>query len=223
MSGYSAPRPALEFILGLAAFAAGTVDIIAFAKLGGILASAMTGNLAFLAFYISRASFASATGSAIALVAFVAGSSAGTLLGRGREQQSALRWLLGVETVLLACAVALWLPTHHRNGSLSGDGVIALLAFSMGLQSLVGKRVNLSNIPTIVFTSTLTNIVIAFTELLADKRFAVPVDTKRQIASFLLYFFGALVAGFAVYFNARTLIFLPFGAAAVAWGSARFG
>jgi len=125
--------------------------------------------------------------------------------------------------VLLACAVALWLPTHHRNGSLSGDGVIALLAFSMGLQSLVGKRVNLSNIPTIVFTSTLTNIVIAFTELLADKRFAVPVDTKRQIASFLLYFFGALVAGFAVYFNARTLIFLPFGAAAVAWGSARFG
>jgi uncharacterized membrane protein YoaK (UPF0700 family) len=223
MAETAQPRFSLELILGAAAFGAGSVDIIAFAKLGGILASAMTGNLAFLAFYISRASVASATGSAIALVTFVAGSSAGTLLGRRRDQKGALRWLLGVECALLAAAVALWLPTHHRNGSMSSDGVIALLAFAMGLQSLVGKRVNLSNIPTIVFTSTLTNIVIAFTELLADGKFAVPVDTRRQIASFMLYFAGALAAGFAVYFQAAALIFLPLVAAGIAWGSAIFG
>jgi uncharacterized membrane protein YoaK (UPF0700 family) len=94
------PLKSLEVILCLTAFAAGAVDIIAFAKLGGILASAMTGNLAFLAFYISRFSVASAVGAAIALVGFVLGGAAGTVLGRGRGQREALRALLGVEVVL---------------------------------------------------------------------------------------------------------------------------
>jgi len=212
-----APVAALEGILCLTAFAAGAVDIIAFAKLGGILASAMTGNLAFLAFYISRFSVASAVGSAIALVGFVFGGAAGTVLGRGRGQCEALRALLAVEVMLLAGAVAVWAPTHHRNGSLSGDAVILLLAFSMGLQSIVGKRVNLSNIPTIVFTSTLTNIVIAFTDMLASRKFAVPLDTRRQCVSFSLYFLGALAAGIAVFFQLGVLIFLPFLAVSLAF------
>jgi len=211
------PIISLEVILGLTAFAAGSVDIIAFAKLGGILASAMTGNLAFLAFYISRFSLASALGSAIALIGFVLGGATGTVIGRKRGQREALRVLLLVETILLAGAVAAWIPTHHRNGSLSGDVVISLLSFSMGLQSIVGKRVNLSNIPTIVFTSTLTNIVIAFTDMLASRKFSVPLDTRRQCASFLLYFLGALAAGFAVFFAWQVLIFLPLAAAAAAF------
>jgi uncharacterized membrane protein YoaK (UPF0700 family) len=212
------PTKSLKVMLCLTAFAAGSVDIIAFAKLGGILASAMTGNLAFLAFYISRFSLASAVGSAIALVGFVFGGAAGTVLGRGHGQREALRALLGVEVVLLGAAVAVWVPTQHRNGSLSGDAVILLLAFSMGLQSIVGKRVNLSNIPTIVFTSTLTNIVIAFTDMLANRKYAMPLDTRRQCVSFSLYFFGALVAGIAVFFQLGVLIFLPLLGVAGAFG-----
>ncbi|OYV29669.1 MAG: hypothetical protein B7Z81_07265, partial [Acidocella sp. 20-61-6] len=42
----------LEYILGLTAFAAGSVDVISFVKLGGVFASAMTGNLAFLGLYL---------------------------------------------------------------------------------------------------------------------------------------------------------------------------
>jgi uncharacterized membrane protein YoaK (UPF0700 family) len=211
-----APPRYLERVLGLTAYAAGAVDIISFAKLGGIFASAMTGNLAFLGFYLSRFAFASALGSAIALLGFVAGGSVGTLLGRGRDRDAALALLLGTEVLLLAGAVALWLPTHHRNGSLSGDEIIALLSVSMGLQSIIGKRINLSNIPTVVFTSTLTNIVIALTDMLASRSFKVPPDTRRQTASFLLYFAGALCAGFAVYFQAGILIFLPLAAVVLA-------
>jgi uncharacterized membrane protein YoaK (UPF0700 family) len=218
-----APPRSLEIILGTTSFAAGAVDIIAFAKLGGILCSAMTGNLAFLGFYLSRGSFASAIGSLIALLGFVAGGSVGTMLGRGREQRGALLALLGVETILLAAAVALWLPTHHRNGSLSGDGVIALLSVSMGLQSIAGKRVNLSNIPTVVFTSTLTNIVIALTEMAASRRSALPADTARQVATFLLYFGGALAAGFAVFFKSPVQIFLPLVAVCAALAAALGG
>jgi uncharacterized membrane protein YoaK (UPF0700 family) len=213
------PHLALESILTLTAFAAGCVDIITFAKLGGVLASAMTGNLAFLGYYLSRFSFASAFGSALALAGFVGGGALGTLVSRACGQHGALRRLLCLEALLLAGAVMLWVPTQHRNGSFSADAVIVMLAVSMGLQSIVGKRVNLSNIPTIVFTSTLTNIVIALTEMLARGSFAVPKDTKRQCASFVMYFLGALGAGFAAYFQAGILIALPLlavGAAFVA-------
>jgi uncharacterized membrane protein YoaK (UPF0700 family) len=205
----SETKPSLENILGLTAFAAGAVDIISFTKLGGVFASAMTGNLAFLALYLARFSFLAALGSFIALLGFVVGGAIGTLLGRGREQHAALRVLLGCETLLLAGAVVLWLAVPHGNGSLNTDALIMLLSVSMGLQSIVGKRVNLSNIPTVVFTSTLTNIVIALTDMLASGIYALPKDTKRQCASFLLYFFGALCAGFAVYFKVPGLIFLP--------------
>ena len=214
------PTARLEIILGLTAFAAGAVDVISFAKLGGILASAMTGNLAFLGFYLSRGSFASAVSSMIALAGFVAGSAAGTLLSRTREPRAAIRALLGVECLLLTAAGAVWLPTHHRNGSLSGDAVILLLAISMGIQSITGKRLNLSNVPTIVFTSTLTNIVMAVTGMVASGKAESPEDTRRQIAAFLLYFLGALGAGFAVYGQLGVLICMPLAAVGVAASTA---
>ena len=55
-----------EAILLLTAFAAGTVDVISFAKLGGVFASAMTGNFALLAFYVAQGDSQSAMGSVIA-------------------------------------------------------------------------------------------------------------------------------------------------------------
>ncbi len=214
-----ASSAALELILALTAFAAGSVDVIAFARLGGILASAMTGNLAFLAYYISRFSAASAIGSATALAGFITGSAMGTLLNhRKPSQRLALRFLLGAETSLLAGAAAVWFSGHHGAGSLHRESIIALLAIAMGLQSIIAKRINLSNIPTVVFTTTLTNIVIALTEMLASGTSALPKDTKRQCASFSLYFFGALCAGFGAYFNVWFLILIPLAAVTVAFG-----
>jgi uncharacterized membrane protein YoaK (UPF0700 family) len=207
----------LERILGLTAFAAGTVDIISFAGLGGVFASAMTGNLAFLGLYLARFSLFSALGSAVALVGFVVGGVSGTLLGRGRDQHAALTVLLGCETLLLISAVPIWLSTSHHEVYLSADALILLLSVSMGLQSIVGKRVNLSNISTVVFTSTLTNIVIAITDMLATRNYVLPKDTKRQCVSFLLYFLGALYAGYCVFFKLKVLIFLPVAAVGYAF------
>ncbi len=199
----------LERILGLTGFAAGAVDIISFTKLGGVFASAMTGNLAFLGLYLARFSFASAIGSAIALFGFVAGGAAGHLMTRGKSRAVSLRILLAIETALLATAAILWLPTHHANGSASADALILLLSVSMGLQSIVGKKINLSNIPTVVFTSTLTNLVIGIADTMMNKKSELPADTKRQIKSFLLYFAGALCAGFLVFLNLAVLAALP--------------
>ena len=137
---------------------------------------------------------------------------------RAGGQHAALRLLLGVETLLLAGAVLVWFSSQHRNGNISAYTIILMLAFCMGMQGIVGKRVNLSNIPTVVFTSTLTNIVIGLTDMLASGVYTVPKDTKRQCASFLMYFLGALGAGFAVHFQATILIFLPVLAVGRRWG-----
>jgi uncharacterized membrane protein YoaK (UPF0700 family) len=209
-------KPSLEIILICTAFAAGSVDIIALTKMGGILVSAMTGNLAFLGYYVSRFAFASALSSAIALVSYVLGTAAGNLLSRKLDQHPALLLLLAAQALLLAGAVAVWMSVSHRSGTLGLDAVIVLIAVAMGMQSIVGKRVNLSNIPTIVFTSTLTNIVIGVTEMLANGKFTVSRDTKRQLASFLMYWFGALLTGYAVFFALPFYMFIPLAVVVVA-------
>jgi uncharacterized membrane protein YoaK (UPF0700 family) len=192
----------LEAVLGLTAFTAGAVDVISFTKLGGVFASAMTGNLAFLGLYLAKMSFGAAFGSFIALAGFVAGGAAGHFLVRGRMQHAALQLLLGVECGLLVVAALLWLGGGAR------DLLIALFSVAMGLQSIVGKRVNLSNIPTVVFTSTLTNIVIAVTDMVATGVRNLPKDTRRQLISFFAYFGGALVAGVAVAVQAADAAFV---------------
>jgi uncharacterized membrane protein YoaK (UPF0700 family) len=70
----------------------------------------------------------------------------------------------------------------------------------------------------VVFTSTLTNLVIGLTDALSEKKFVLPKDTRRQATSFFLYFFGALVAGIAAYLKLAVLVALPAGAIAVALG-----
>jgi uncharacterized membrane protein YoaK (UPF0700 family) len=213
------PPPAyLEYVLCLTAFAAGAVDVISFVRLGGIFASAMTGNLAFLGIYLARLSFYSAAGSAIGLCGFTTGAALGHSLTRDRPRADSLNILLGIELLLLAGVVLFWFPVGHKNGSLAADFLIALLSVSMGLQSIVGKKINLSNIPTVVFTSTLTNLVIGLTDALRSEKFVLPRDTRRQAASFFLYFFGALAAGAMAYLDFAVLVFLPVAAIAAALG-----
>jgi uncharacterized membrane protein YoaK (UPF0700 family) len=208
----------LEFVLPLTSFAAGSVDIISFAKLGGIFASAMTGNLAFMALYCSAGAIYSAIGSLIALLGFSLGACAGTLLTRDRPAPSAVTTLLITETIFLSAVVLLWFCASHRNGRPSTDVLILILSSAMGLQSICGKKINLSNIPTVVFTSTLTNIVIAVTEILARGKTGLPADTKRQIIAFCMYFIGAFTAGLFSFGNFSIIIVLPLTAAAVALG-----
>ncbi len=206
-----------EFILILTAFAAGSVDIIGFAKLGGIFASAMTGNLALLGLYAATGSIFSALGSLIALLGFIIGASAGTLMTRDRLNQKAMTILLGAETVLLFAAALLWLTVSHRSGRLSADLLILILAIAMGLQGISGKKMNISSIPTIVFTSTLINIVISVTNVVSRGELALPDDTKRQMVSFCLYFAGAAVAGSLCFFDFSIVIFLPLAAVAASF------
>src|SRR6266850_2903838 len=91
----------VEWILFCTAFAAGAVDIIGFANLGGVFASAMTGNFALLAYHVAQGNTLSAIGSVTALAGFVMGCVIGFSLRRGRSERTTINLLLGTETGLL--------------------------------------------------------------------------------------------------------------------------
>src|SRR5580698_4371536 len=100
------PASCATGVLVLTAFAAGLVDVLSFAKLGGVFTSAMTGNLALLGFYASTGAVRSAIKSTIALAGFIVGCAIGTIQGRRQTNRSAARRILALETLIIAaCAI----------------------------------------------------------------------------------------------------------------------
>src|SRR3979409_1752416 len=91
----------IEWMLLLTAFAAGAGGVIGLAALGGVFASAMTGNFALLAYYVTQSDSVSAMGSVVALSGFAIGCAVGVLQRRGRAQEQALNILIASETALL--------------------------------------------------------------------------------------------------------------------------
>src|SRR5579864_1327601 len=178
-----------EWMLLLTAFAAGTVDIISFATLGGVFASAMTGNFALLAYYVAQSHLQSAMGSVVALSGFAVGCAIGVLQRRGRVQEQALNRLIAGEAGLLLffALCAMWTP-HSAHGP-SDHLQILLLAVAMGLQAVIGQTISLT---TIVFTTTLTKLVGTIADSLANGDALGLKDVKIQSAVVVSYLFGAL-------------------------------
>jgi uncharacterized membrane protein YoaK (UPF0700 family) len=177
----------IEMILLLTAFAAGAVDVISFATLGGVFASAMTGNFALLAYYVAQSDAQSAMGSVVALSGFVL--------------------LLTTEAGLLLffALYAMWTPpvAHAPSDHLQ----ILLLAVAMGVQAVIGQTISLT---TIVFTTTLTKLVGTIADSLANGDALGLKDVKIQSAVVVSYLFGALLAGALVVHNAEAVVLLPF-------------
>jgi uncharacterized membrane protein YoaK (UPF0700 family) len=204
----------VELILLLTAFAAGAVDLISFATLGGVFASAMTGNFALLAYYVAQSDSQAAMGSVVALGGFVVGCAIGILQRRGRAQVHAIGLLLASETGLLLCFAlyAMWTP-HVSHGP-SDHLQIALLAIAMGLQAVTGQTIRLT---TIVFTTTLTKLVGTLADFIATRDAAVLEDVKIQSSVVLSYLFGALLSGAFVVRKVDEVAVLPFCAVASAF------
>src|SRR6202162_1498057 len=139
-----------EWMLLLTALAAGTVDIISFATLGGVFASAMTGNFALLAYYVAQSDAQSAMGSVVALSGFVLGCALGVLQRRSRAQGQALSLLLTTEAGLLLffALYAMWTP--HVAHAPSDHLQILLLAVAMGVQAVIGQTISLTDRKSVV-------------------------------------------------------------------------
>jgi uncharacterized membrane protein YoaK (UPF0700 family) len=209
----------VESILLLTAFAAGAVDVISFATLGGVFASAMTGNFALLAYYVAQGDVQAAMGSVLALLGFVIGCAIAVLQRRRRAPDQALTLLLVSEaTLLLIFAVyAIWSPpaAHGPSDLLQ----ILLLSVAMGLQAVVGQTISLT---TIVFTTTLTKLVATIADSIADGDPTALKDVKIQSSVVVSYLFGALLAGALIIRKAEAVALLPFIGVALALGVHRW-
>ena len=210
------PFTHIEMILLLTAFAAGAVDVISFATLGGVFASAMTGNFALLAYYVAQSDAQAAMGSVVALSGFVLGCALGVLQRRSRAQGQALSLLLTTEAGLLLffALYAMWTP--HVAHAPSDHLQILLLAVAMGVQAVIGQTISLT---TIVFTTTLTKLVGTIADSLANGDALGLKDVKIQSAVVVSYLFGALLAGALVVHNAEAVVLLPFIGVALAFGT----
>jgi uncharacterized membrane protein YoaK (UPF0700 family) len=198
----------------LTAFAAGTVDIISFATLGGVFASAMTGNFALLAYYVAQSDSQSAMGSVVALIGFALGCAVGVLQRRGRAHEQVLTVLIASEAGLLLffALYALWTP--HSAHAPSDHLQILLLSVAMGLQSVVGQTISLT---TIVFTTTLTKLVGTIADSIANGDVSGLKDVKIQSSVVVAYLFGALLSGALIVHKVDEVVLLPFMGVALAF------
>ncbi len=218
-------RVRLDLVLALLTLASSMTDVLSFLALSHVFTSGMTGNTALLGLAVGQGQVFAASHAAAALLGFVLGVACGACLSRPVKHRAGLTSLLGLEALCLGGFCAIWLGFRHPAGSAAIYLLIALSATGMGVQTVVARRINVPGIPTVVFTTTLTNIVMAATDAMM-RRAPVPFDTKRQIVIFAVYLAGATLAG-ALSSHLDALAALPLvavvGALLLEYGNERAG
>jgi len=172
-----------DLTLALLAFASGATDVLSFLALSGVFTSAMTGNTALLGLAVGQGQSSAAVRSFAALAGFLMGVAAGTLPRDIGSRRSALFRILALEALCLGLFTALWGIWPDLDNGSTIYVLILLSAAGMGIQSVAARRINLPGIPTVVFTSTLTSIVMAATKAVL-RRAMFPFEALRQIAVF---------------------------------------
>jgi uncharacterized membrane protein YoaK (UPF0700 family) len=199
--------------LALLALGAGSMDALGFFALGGALPSAMTGNTALLGLALGQGHLAAAGRPFAAGLGFVLGAGlAAVLLHLDLAQLPVRRgvtWLLGVEAVLLIAFVIAWQFVDRRVADLPLYVLILLGAAAMGVQSVAARQDDRPGISTVVFTSTLTALVIAATHALLGTPHRLGFVAKRQAFMFGAYALGALAGGFLTLQAIGVIPFLP--------------
>jgi uncharacterized membrane protein YoaK (UPF0700 family) len=197
--------------LGLMAIAAGGSDALAYLTLGHVFTSAMTGNTVLLCIAIGQGQLAAALQSFTAFVAFVAGAALAAALSRrpasGEHVPANLTPLFVVEIAFLVAFVAVWLATGRASES-ARYGLIVLSALAMGTQGVIARHINVPQVNTIVFTTTIISVVASCTQALL-RASAIPFDTKRQIGILLVYAAGAVLMAVLIAHAQDIYVWLP--------------
>ncbi len=204
--------------LGFLALAASATDVIAFVKLDNVFTSAMTGNTALLGLALGQGHIAAAFNSLVALGGYIGGVALGALIHAHDKHRELILTLLA-EILLLGLWYLLWL----LNGFPQGHGQVLLyamilpLSLAMGVQSVVARRINVEGIPTVVFTSTLTSIVMTLMHVTVRGRGAISLfNAKRQSLAFLSYAIGASLTALLLWHWNALAVLLPLLGLAVA-------
>jgi uncharacterized membrane protein YoaK (UPF0700 family) len=198
--------------LGLMAIAAGGSDALAYLTLGHVFTSAMTGNTVLLCIAIGQGELAEALQSFTAFLAFVVGAALAAALSRRPHEHMPARLspLFLLEIAFLAAFVAVWFATGRASES-ARYGLIVLSAIAMGTQGVIARHINVPQVNTIVFTTTIISVVTSCTHALL-RASAIPFDTKRQIGILLVYAAGAVLMAVLIGHANGIYVWLPLAA-----------
>jgi uncharacterized membrane protein YoaK (UPF0700 family) len=181
-------RHPLTRALLLLTFSTGLVDAASYLGLGRVFAANMTGNIVLLGFGIAGSGGLPVIAPLVSLGGFLLGAGAGGVLGSGPAvHRRSFLAALGVETAMLLGAAAIAVVVHVRPGAVSGDAVIALLAFGMGVRNSTVKKIGVPDLTTTVLTMTLTGLA-------AESRLfgGTGAGSVRRVVAVSSMLFGAL-------------------------------
>jgi uncharacterized membrane protein YoaK (UPF0700 family) len=203
----SSVRHPLARALLVLTFTTGLVDAVSFLGLGHVFTANMTGNIVFLGFGIAGSGGLPVLAPLISLGSFLLGAGGGGVLAErmGDRHREHVARALAIEVSLLAVAAVLAAAVDVRPNAASGDAVIALLAFGMGIRNATIRRIGVPDLTTTVLTMTLTGLA-------ADSPLAGGSGrgSARRIAAVLAMFSGALAGALML----KTSLVLPLIAAA---------
>lgn len=144
-------------------FGTGVLDVLVLARLGGVFASVMTGNLALMGLGLARADVATIVHTVVAVLSYVVGVAVGSAVTGPRESNHPVwpRRVTAALTVQLVLQCALAVGWALTGGAAVGGVQMALLATaaaSMGLQGAAVRGLGVT-LATTYLTGTLTGLV----------------------------------------------------------------
>jgi uncharacterized membrane protein YoaK (UPF0700 family) len=148
----------------LLACVAGGVDAVSYMSLGHVFTANMTGNTVLLGLAFGQAESRAVVRSSLALIGFLAGAFLGAWGGsRGRHSgiwPPDVTITLVVEEILLIAMAVVWHLASDLDSNQATRAILILLsALAMGIQSAVGRQLNISGIATTYITGTLTSLM----------------------------------------------------------------
>ena len=178
------PLRARDRLLMALTVSSGAVDAISYLALGKIFTAFMTGNFVFLGLQAAGAGGQSVVSLGVALALFAAGVFLSTWIVKPTKGSGV--WpsretvALGVEAVMQACFLTLWVA----DGGLSSSGIVGVLiglsAFAMGIQS--GTVLSLGATGEFTTAATAT-VVVLMSDVAAWSRSALE---RRRLAAVLV-------------------------------------
>ncbi len=137
----------------------GVIDAACYLGLGRVFAANMTGNVLLLGFGIAGAGGLPVVAPLVSLAAFLGGAAVGGRMGLSVPANAHhLARSMVVEIVLTALATLIAVLFDIAPDRFSGDLIIGLLAFVMGMRNATVRRLKVPDVSTTVLTMTLTGL-----------------------------------------------------------------
>ena len=157
--GTDSIRHPLTRILLVLTLTTGVIDAACYLGLGRVFAANMTGNIVLLGFGIAGSGGLPVVAPLVSLAAFLSGAVVGGRMGAMLAPKAAgLSRAMTIEVGFTALATLIAIVFDITPDHFSGDLIIALLAFAMGVRNATVRRLKVADLSTTVLTMTLTGL-----------------------------------------------------------------